>query len=357
MSASSSSTNNITTNYESAYAFCWGARLQGSHNRTCGGTLRKQSNRHFKCKFCSNCQWTMAIPATRVRALTDDLRYILSNRRSFGMWTIASKAMGAFRYRIVNNTMGCMRPALVVFEKDPPSRIAWTDVDPRLVDEHGRVPMCVSRGTVIPIQHTKASHLPTLATMTKLEPLSPQSSAPPTPESSPPSTPPPTPPLVAIESPTIAPLLSPLPVCAFPEVKIEMPEVQVDMPELALSDPESGDKDCPESPEPDVYEPDSPESDPPTLCEVVLPSLRPKHRKSPYTSEDRKQRNRDSAAKSRLAKRQYIFKLENRVDELSRMVTMLSEENAFWKSLGLQGPYDPTCPLVACAGFKVELEN
>lgn len=360
---SASTETNITSNFESAYAFCWGARLQGSHNRTCGGTLRKRSSRHFKCKFCPNCQWTMAIPATRIRALTDDLRYTLSNRRSFGMWTIASKTMGAFRYRIVNNTLGCMRPALIVFEKDPPSRIAWANVDPRLVDEHGRVPMCVSRGTVIPIQHTKASHLPTLATMTKLEPLSPQSSDPPTPESSPPSTPPPTPPLVAIEPPTVAPLLSPLSPLSFhclPEVNVQVSANALCPSEFTLSDPESGesgDKDRSESPEPDVYEPDSPESDPPTLCEVILPSLRPKVRKSPYTSEDRKQRNRDSAAKSRLAKRKYICELENRVDELSRMVMMLSEENAFWKGLGLQGPYDPTCPLVACAGFKVELEN
>ena len=300
----------------------------------------------------------MAIPATRIRALTDDLRYILSNRRSFGMWTIASKAMGAFRYRIVNNTMGCMRPALIVFEKDPPSHIAWANLDPRLVDEHGRVPMCVSRGTVIPIQHTKASHLPTLATMTKLEPLSPQSSAPSTPESSPPSTPPPTPPLVAIESPPIAPLLSPLPFHCLPEVNVQVSANALCPSEFTLLDPESIDKDCSESPEPDVYEPDSPESDPPTLCEVIVPPLRPpKKRKSPCTSEDRKQRNRDSAAKSRLVRRQYICELENRVDELSRTVMMLSEENAFWKSLGLQGPYDPTCPLVACAGFKVELEN
>ena len=302
----------------------------------------------------------MAIPAARVRALTDDLRYILSNRRSFGMWTVASKAMGAFRYRIVNNTMGCMRPALIVFEKNPPSRIAWADVDPRLVDEHGRVPMCVSKGTVIPIRHTKASHLPTLATMTKLEPLSPQSSVPSTPASSPPSTPPPTPPLVAGQSPTIAPLLSPLSFRCLPEVDaqdVQVPVFPLCPSEFTLSDPESGDKDGSESPELDAYEPDSPESDPPTLCEVVVPPLRPKVRRSPRTSEDRKQRNRDAAAKSRMAKRKYIFELEARVEELSQRVTMLSEENTFWKSLELQGPYDPTCPLVACAGFKVELEN
>ena len=73
--------------------------------------------------------------------------------------------------------------------------------------------------------------------------------------------------------------------------------------------------------------------------------------------EIRKQRNRDSAAKSRLAKRQYIYELENRVNELSRTVTMLTKENTFWKNLELGGPYDPTCPLVACAGFEVSIAN
>ena len=136
-----------------------------------------------------------------------------------------------------------------------------------------------------------------------------------------------------------------------------MPDVTFRLPELALSEPESNFQESSESPEPEVYEPDSPESDPPTLCAVVLPSLHRKRRAGPFTSEDRKQRNRDSAAKSRLAKRQYIYELENRVDELSQTVTLLTEENTFWKSLGLGGPYDPTCPLVACAGFEVTTAN
>ena len=136
-----------------------------------------------------------------------------------------------------------------------------------------------------------------------------------------------------------------------------MPEVAFHLPELALFEPESNCQESSESPEAEVYEPDSPESDPPTLCEVVLPSLPRKRRKGPYTSEARKQRNRDSAAKSRLAKRQYIYELENRVNELSRTVTMLTKENTFWKNLELGGPYDPTCPLVACAGFDVSIAN
>jgi hypothetical protein len=330
----------LPANLGSIYAFCWGARLQGSRNRTCGGTLTKRSKRHFKCKFCLNCQWTMAIPATRVRPLTDDLRHTLSNRRSFGMWTVSSRAMGAFQYRIVNNTMGCARPALIIFEKEPPSRIAWSEVDPNLVDEHGRVPMCVSKGTVIPIKHTRASHLPRLATMTRIEPMSPQSTPPSTPESSPPSTP-----------------LPPLSPCCLPEVDVQVSMEALSPSEFTLSDPESSEKDRSESPEPDLYELDSPESDPPTLYEVAIPSLRPKVRNYSCTAEDRKQRNRDSAAKSRLAKRQYIFQLETRIEELSQMATKLSKENSFWRSLALEGPRDPTCPLVACAGFKLELEN
>jgi hypothetical protein len=71
-------------------------------------------------------------------------------------------------------------------------------------------------------------------------------------------------------------------------------------------------------------------------------------RKSP--EEIRKHRNRQSAEKSRVQKREYIAYLQTRVCELSAMAQALTVENYFWKSLDLVNG-DATCPLVACNGF------
>ena len=67
--------------------------------------------------------------------------------------------------------------------------------------------------------------------------------------------------------------------------------------------------------------------------------------------ETRKQRNRASAAKSRVQKRKYIESLEQQVQALTHTVRVLTEENQFWKSLGIVRG-DSTCPLAACEAFS-----
>ena len=255
---------------------CWGAQLQG---RAACGRVRDWNSRHFKSKFCADCKYAMAVPAARVRVLTNDMAYALENRRSFGVWTIASPMMHGFRYRIVNNTHDCFGDRLIIFETEPPSDIAWTPVDPVLVDNNGMVQMCVSRGTAVPLKYVQ------LRVKRAKRP----------------------PPDADSETPTLCAVLVPSAI-----MRLSSDDVK--------EEPSS---------------PPSPPSPSPFLC----------------TPERRKQRNGESAATSRIRKRQYIEGLEQRLEALTHTVQILTEENQFWKSLGIVRG-DATCPLAACEAFS-----
>ena len=112
----------------------------------------------------------------------------------------------------------------------------------------------------------------------------------------------------------------------------------------------------------------------PTLCQVVTPSVlmqlanttipstgsppssptaTPTSSPTPpplSKTQVRMQRNRQSAATSRDRKRKYVSYLEQQVNELERTVTLLRNENWFWRSLEVD-KYDPTCPLWVCEWF------
>ena len=270
---------------------CWGAQLQGIDASVCG-RVREVNSRHFKSKFCANCKYALAVPAKRVRVLTDDLAYALENRRSFGMWTIAHPMMNGFRYRIVNNTHDCLGDRLIIFEDEPPPDIAWTPVDPELVDSNGKVQMCVCKGTVVPLSYVR------------MRPKKPKQSSD-----------------ADSETPTLCEVLIPSAVMQL--------RAETDM--------------CKE-------EPPSP---PPTPSPPPPPSPPPSPSIFRCTPERRKQRNRESAAKSRIQKRQYIASLEQKVEALTHTVRVLTEENQFWRSLGLVRG-DVSCPLAACEAFSPE---
>ena len=255
---------------------CWGAQLQGTDASVCG-RVRELSSRHFKSKFCADCKYSMAVPAARVRVLTNDLAYALENRRSFGMWTIASPMMHGFRYRIVNNTHDCFGDRLIIFETEPPPDIAWTPVDDELVDTSGNVQMCVCKGTVVPLKYVQIRNK-------RRRP----------------------PPDAGSETPTLCEVIVPSALVGFADYIKEEPISPVSLP--------------------------SPPS-------------------SPSPTETRKQRNRESAAKSRVQKRKYITSLEQQVVTLTHAVHVLTEENQFWRSLGLMRG-DATCPLAACEAFS-----
>ena len=171
--------------------------------------------------------------------------------------------MGAFRYRIVNNTRGCVAPPLVIFQTPRRSQFAGRELDTGLEDEKGLVHLCVNKGTLVPIQDVR-------------------------------------------------------------------------------SDPKRQKRTACDSPRSHVPVPSPVPSPTPTLCEVLVPSLIMKLpviplpvQQDPSHDEQRKQRNRESADRSRKGQRKYIADLEYQVGVLERQVGLMQEENWFYKLLGV----------------------
>ena len=136
---------------------CWGAQLQGTDGTLCTPE-HVVSARHFKTKFCDNCKASITVPKERVRALSASMAIRLKNHRTVGMWSDASKPDGGnFRFRVINNTYGCSWPLLIVFEDEPPEHLEWMDVPPELQSDDGSVHLCISKGTLVPAQHVRAS--------------------------------------------------------------------------------------------------------------------------------------------------------------------------------------------------------
>lgn len=242
---------------------CWGAQLQARSADKCS-TPYELGRRHFKTKFCPSCKWTTTVPTDRVCTLSDELAFTLENRRSGGVWTVAPKRMGAFRYRIVNNTRGCVAPPLVIFQTPRRSQFAGRELDTGLEDEKGLVHLCVNKGTLVPIQDVR-------------------------------------------------------------------------------SDPKRQKRTACDSPRSHVPVPSPIPSPTPTLCEVLVPSLIMKLpviplpvQRYPSHDEQRKQRNRESADRSRKGQRKYIADLEYQVGVLERQVGLMQEENWFYKLLGVE---------------------
>jgi len=280
-----------------AEEWCWGALLQGICADACQAPLDRNC-RHFKTKFCQKCRWAMAVPATRVRVLSDEMTCVLENRRSTGMWTTAPKRAGKFRFRVVNNTKDCRGRPLVIFEKPPPSCVPCEELDPELLDERGMVQLCVCKGTAVPIHHVKGRKrvefpMREFASLPSSVTSSPAPSRASSPE-----------PFDVPEPPPTA--------CT-----VLVPSVLV---KLANT----------------------------TATPVALPLPRPEPRNR---REHRMQRNRASAATSRERKRKYIAELEYQVDALERTVVQLRHENGFWRSLDIDR-YDATCPLMVCEWFE-----
>lgn len=302
-----------------AHEECWGSLLQGIGAEECG-RLRDRSCRHFKSKFCVDCRWAMAVPVARVRVLTDELAYLLENRRSVGMWTVAPDRMGGFRYRIVNNTKGCAPPSLVVFEKPPPKCVPWTKLDAELVDDNGMVQLCIAKGTAVPIHQVKGRERVQFATRDSGSCTSSASSSPAPSRPSSPNPPEVPDPPVFPDAPTLCEVV-------VPSTLMQLSNSTVSPVELSPSSP------TPSS---------SSRASPTPTVPLGMPPLSKR--------EMRMQRNRASAATSRERKRKYVSYLEQQVCELERTVELLRQENWFWKSLEVD-KYDPTCPLWVCEWF------
>jgi len=237
---------------------------------TTAGCTRGHVNggRHFKSKFCTRCKASMIVPERRVRCLDDDLEARFRNNHASGFWTQASVGGDSFRYRIINNTNGCTLPLIIVFEDEPPKHVEWPQLPENLRSGDGYLQMCVSKGTAVPVKTLQYPHL---------KPLLPRG------DDS----------VVVEELPAVEDL---------PVVDADLPvvcDVLVPSVVMKLSQPE------PPSPPPELTASDLPESD----------------------HEKRVRRNRESAAKSRRTKCEYIAMLEDNIGELSRTVDELVMEN------------------------------
>ena len=254
----------------------------------------------FASKFCEECRERVVVSASRVRALTDDLAPRFCNRRSHGIWNSDAANVAQGRYRVLNNTRGCTPPALVLFESEAPSSPTLTDVPSKWLSDQGSVLFTVSRGTLVPLVNPDMRHLPEK------------------------------------EAPTLSDVLVPS-----VAMRLAMPLVEeLSEKEEELSDEDDEDDEDEEAPPaPEVACDNHPNLAP--LEELsLLEELKPLEQLSTAYQEDRKyhrmMRNRAAAASSRERKSRYIRKLETQVDELTRVVHKLREENCLLYFLDLK---------------------
>jgi hypothetical protein len=259
--------------------------------------------RHFKTKFCAECKATMIVSSARVRALSDELAEVFVNNHSGGLWTKASFAYREeVRYRVVNNTNGCLLPVLIIFEQEAPHWFESIEMPKQLQSDDGYMRLCVSKGTLVPMQHMRIQYYKKQRTEEPLLPLPPPLPLlplplPPPPPPSPPPPPPPAAPQAAAASPQLCEVL--VPSCLM----------------TLAHNPSTSESSEEQSP--------SCDSDEPTF--------------STY-EEKRMHRNRLSAAKSRRMKREHIDNLERQVLELSQTVEELRREKSYWQGLEAVDP-------------------
>ena len=276
---------------------CWGAHLLADDEDATACTPGfVMGKRHFKSKFCPVHKREMWIPADRVRALPDKLASKVLNNRSGGVWNVMRLPLdnGEARYRVVNNTEGCILPRLVVFEEAPPAHLPWEPLPPNLVIDNGCVQFSVSRGTVVPTLVEGTGHGARCTRIAPTPPASPRSSSPPTSPSRPPT-------------PELEPLFPEPPTPAL----VLVPSVLIKLKDV--------------SPQCEAV---------PALC-TDSDSPVPEEMTTEEKAQRRMARNRASAAISRERKRKYIEELEHQVGQLEWQVYALYEENRLWQSLEL----------------------
>ena len=273
---------------------CWGGQLVHAQDGACVPRFWP-GKRHFKTKFCPNCKARLVVPAARVRALSGEaLCRQFRNTHAGGMWNHAPIALGGVGYRVVNNTNGCVTPALVLFDGEPPL-LAWPPLPKAwLTPEGDGVPLCVSRGTLVPIA------------------------------------------VAGMRVPSEEPLRS-------VTLRLQMSADAVEEAAAAQAAPPPSACDHPALAPLDAIGAEEEEE------EEEARASHPSDKKAM-----RMMRNRASAASSRERKRKYIEALEQQVDELSHIVKTLQEENTFWKVLDLPTdggcvPSMETSPVSVCA--------
>lgn len=115
---------------------------------------------HLKNKFCPRCtEEGFSIHLSHVRGLTPQLEAAFRNARMQGLWTSAPEVCD-IQFRVVNNTSKACGPKLIVFRSPPtsPAHAFWFGPLSAKVGESvedGRLPMVVSKGTIVPLAELK----------------------------------------------------------------------------------------------------------------------------------------------------------------------------------------------------------
>jgi len=226
----------------------------------------------------------MVVSASRVRAISEMQEALFHNARSMGVWSSMPGTLGTGRFRIINNTVGCVRPSLILFEDAAPD-LNWLALPTEWESPLGVVELCVGKGTLVPSGSLKMRS--------------------------------------SIATPVLCKVLVPsVPM----RLKIS-PEDVAEVPVLEAVKDEPSEADVPDHQflaSLDVFDTKELDKNDADLDEVARKKAR------------RMQRNRESAATSRDRKRKYISDLENQVYELTQTVHTLKEENALLNLLHLR---------------------
>ena len=160
---------------------CWGGLLKDDRSECEAGFVTGKA--HFKNKFCSRCRHSLAVPASRVRALTPEIQSYYQNHlragvraRSLGrarpalyppvwptlltpraplpspqFWKHASPSIGGGEVRIANNTITCDGPWLVVYRKGcTVPTLPWAPMPKEWISDD-LIRFSVAKGTLVPV--------------------------------------------------------------------------------------------------------------------------------------------------------------------------------------------------------------
>ena len=104
----------------------------------------------MKNKFCDQCRAGFTIPAERVRALLPEDKDRFDNASASGVW---KRSIGvAARYRLINQTLHCRGPKLLIFEGPAPTDHLWGELPATWVWPGGLVRLRTAYGTLVPIE-------------------------------------------------------------------------------------------------------------------------------------------------------------------------------------------------------------
>ena len=130
---------------------CWGL-VASNGLAPCDRGFEPRSG-HVQFHFCDVCRKDgLALPVDRVRALTDDQMNIVSKPLGRGFFKSAeSVGIGGDGFvRVVNHTITCQGPWLIIFRRPPSESFAFLPVPAHWV-HNNHVVFVVSKNTLVPM--------------------------------------------------------------------------------------------------------------------------------------------------------------------------------------------------------------